>query len=145
VVARSPPRGLDQVHARVCADPGDGPRGMGAGRPPGVRARSAQLLGNPVSARPSRARGGIRGPESAGRAPVHEARGARPGLPDVTLHRRGMGKDAPRGAQRMTRALGRAGLAALLLAAGGAAWAHVGGSTGYASIQVSRGTVRYSL
>jgi hypothetical protein len=44
------------------------------------------------------------------------------------------------------RALGRVGLAvALLAAAGGTARAHTGGSTGYASIVISRGTVRYSV
>jgi hypothetical protein len=43
-------------------------------------------------------------------------------------------------------ALRRVGLGLLLAAAGvGAAWAHVGGSTGYASITVSRSTVRYAL
>jgi hypothetical protein len=42
--------------------------------------------------------------------------------------------------------LGRVGLGALLLAAGAAAaWAHAGGSTGYASVTVSRSTVRYRV
>ncbi len=46
----------------------------------------------------------------------------------------------------MTRQLGRVGLGVLLLAAGAAAaWAHVGRSTGYTSIMISRGTVRYRL
>ncbi len=46
----------------------------------------------------------------------------------------------------MRWALGRAGLGLLLLAAGAAAaWSHTGGSTGYASITISRRTVRYSL
>jgi hypothetical protein len=42
---------------------------------------------------------------------------------------------------------GAAGVAGLLLlaAAAGTAWAHAGGSTGYASITVSRSTVRYSV
>jgi len=44
------------------------------------------------------------------------------------------------------RVLGRVGLGVLLLAAGtAAAWAHAGGSTGYASITISRSTVRYSV
>src|SRR5215470_3003435 len=46
----------------------------------------------------------------------------------------------------MRRLLGRSGLGTLLLAAGvAAAWAHAGGSTGYATITVSRNTVRYTL
>lgn len=46
----------------------------------------------------------------------------------------------------MSRALGGAWLGAAILAAGAAAaWAHAGGSTGYASIAISRSTVRYSL
>jgi HupE/UreJ protein len=46
----------------------------------------------------------------------------------------------------MRGAFERVGLAALLLAAAAAAaWAHAGGSTGYASIRVDRGTVRYSV
>jgi hypothetical protein len=46
----------------------------------------------------------------------------------------------------MRAALARVGLGALLLAAGvAAAWAHAGGSTGYASIKVDRSTVRYSV
>ncbi len=46
----------------------------------------------------------------------------------------------------MRRALGRLGYGVLLLAAGAAAArAHVAGSTGYASITISRSTVRYSL
>ena len=43
----------------------------------------------------------------------------------------------------MKRPLARTGLGALLVAgAVAAAWAHAGGSTGYASITVSRTTVR---
>lgn len=46
----------------------------------------------------------------------------------------------------MKRVLGRVGSGVLLLAAGtAAAWAHAGGSTGYASITISRSTVRYSV
>lgn len=46
----------------------------------------------------------------------------------------------------MKRPLARTGLGALLVAgAVTAAWAHAGGSTGYASITVSRTTVRYRL
>jgi hypothetical protein len=46
----------------------------------------------------------------------------------------------------VSAALGRVGLGLLLLAAGAAAArAHVGGSTGYAAITVSRSTVRYKL
>ncbi|HMH78556.1 MAG TPA: hypothetical protein VK547_18110, partial [Candidatus Udaeobacter sp.] len=46
----------------------------------------------------------------------------------------------------MTRGPGRIGLGVLLLVATAvAAWAHAGGSTGYASITLTRGTVRYSL
>ena len=46
----------------------------------------------------------------------------------------------------MSSALGRTGLAILLLGTGAAAaWAHAGGSTGYASITVTRNTVRYRL
>ena len=46
----------------------------------------------------------------------------------------------------MIAALGRVGLGLLMLAAGAAAgWAHIGGSTGYAAITVSRSTVRYNL
>ena len=57
-----------------------------------------------------------------------------------------MGKGAPRGGRRVSAALGRVGLGLLLLAAGAAAArAHVGGSTGYAAITVSRSTVRYKL
>jgi hypothetical protein len=41
--------------------------------------------------------------------------------------------------------LGPVGLGVLLLAAGAAAWAHTGGSTGYASVTVSRSTVRYRV
>ena len=42
--------------------------------------------------------------------------------------------------------LGRTGLGVLLLAvAAAAAWAHAGGSTGYAAITISRSTVRYAL
>jgi len=37
------------------------------------------------------------------------------------------------------------GLGATLLTMAGSAWAHGGGTTGYASITVSRGTVRYSV
>lgn len=57
-----------------------------------------------------------------------------------------MGAGPPRGDRRVSGALRRVGLGLLLAAAGvGAAWAHVGGSTGYASITVSRSTVRYAL
>jgi hypothetical protein len=46
----------------------------------------------------------------------------------------------------VSAALGRVGLGLLLLAAGAAAArGHVGGSTGYAAITVSRSTVRYTL
>ena len=46
----------------------------------------------------------------------------------------------------MSAALGRVGLGLLMLAAGAAAArAHIGGSTGYAAITVSRSTVRYKL
>ena len=46
----------------------------------------------------------------------------------------------------MSAALGRVGLGLMLLAAGvAAARGHVGGSTGYAAITVSRSTVRYTL
>jgi hypothetical protein len=46
----------------------------------------------------------------------------------------------------MTRSRGPLGGAALLaVAIAGAAWAHGGGSTGYASITIARGTVRYAL
>ncbi len=90
------------------------------------------------------ARSGVRGAEPAEGAAVHEARRTRPGLPDVALRRRGMGNGAPRGDRRVSAALGRVGLGLLMLAAGAAAArAHVGGSTGYASITVSRSTVRY--
>ena len=57
-----------------------------------------------------------------------------------------MGESYSRGERIVTRRLGRVGLGLLLLAAGAAAaWAHVGRSTGYASITISRGTVRYTL
>jgi len=57
-----------------------------------------------------------------------------------------MGAGDPRGERRVSAALGRIGLGLLLLAAAPAgARAHVGGSTGYASITVSRSTVRYTL
>src|SRR5512143_2868113 len=57
-----------------------------------------------------------------------------------------MGRGAPRGDHGMKRVLGRMGFGVLLLAAGtAAAWAHAGGSTGYASITISRNTVRYSV
>ena len=57
-----------------------------------------------------------------------------------------MGEGAPRRDRELRRVLGRVGLGVLLLAAGEApAWAHVGGSTGYASITISRSTVRYSV
>ncbi len=45
----------------------------------------------------------------------------------------------------MSRVLRRLGLGITLVAAAASAWAHGGGSTGYASITVSRSTVRYSL
>ncbi len=46
----------------------------------------------------------------------------------------------------MRHGLGRVRLGVLLLAAGAAAaWAHTGGSTGYASVTVSRSTVRYRV
>ncbi len=46
----------------------------------------------------------------------------------------------------MRGSVGRIGLGALLLAGAAAgAWAHAGGSTGYASITISRSTVRYSV
>jgi HupE/UreJ protein len=57
-----------------------------------------------------------------------------------------MGESAPRGDRGLTGGLGRVGFAVLLLSAGAvAAWAHVGGTTGYASITISRSTVRYRL
>jgi HupE / UreJ protein len=44
------------------------------------------------------------------------------------------------------RRLGRIGLGALLLAGAASwAWAHAGGTTGYATITISRSTVRYSV
>jgi len=44
------------------------------------------------------------------------------------------------------RVLGRGWICAAALAAGAAAaWAHAGGSTGYASITISRSTIRYSV
>jgi hydrogenase/urease accessory protein HupE len=56
-----------------------------------------------------------------------------------------MGAGDPRGDGRVNAAL-RIGLGLLLFLAWVAAgWAHVGGSTGYASITVSRSTVRYTL
>jgi HupE / UreJ protein len=45
----------------------------------------------------------------------------------------------------MRWAFGRVGLGVLVLAAAAAAWAHTGGSTGYASITITRSTVRYSV
>ena len=45
----------------------------------------------------------------------------------------------------MKPVLRRIWLGGLLLAAATSAWAHAGGSTGYASITISRSTVRYSL
>jgi hypothetical protein len=45
----------------------------------------------------------------------------------------------------MRRVLGPVSVGVCLLAAALTAWAHTGGSTGYASITVSRSTVRYSL
>jgi hypothetical protein len=45
----------------------------------------------------------------------------------------------------VSRALRRVGLGVTLVAAAASAWAHGGGTTGYASITVSRSTVRYSL
>ena len=45
----------------------------------------------------------------------------------------------------MSRMLRRVGLGVTLVAAAASAWAHGGGTTGYASITVSRSTVRYSL
>ena len=55
--------------------------------------------------RPPRARGGVRRAEPAAGAAVHEARGTRPGLPDVAIHRRGMGAGDPRGDRRVSAAL----------------------------------------
>jgi len=43
------------------------------------------------------------------------------------------------------RALRRVGLVVTVLLAAASAWAHTGGSTGYATITISRSTVRYSL
>jgi hypothetical protein len=45
----------------------------------------------------------------------------------------------------MSRRLGPIGLGVILLATGATAWAHTGGTTGYASVTVSRGTVRYRV
>ena len=45
----------------------------------------------------------------------------------------------------MRRALRRVGLVVTVLLAAASAWAHTGGSTGYATITISRSTVRYSL
>jgi hydrogenase/urease accessory protein HupE len=57
-----------------------------------------------------------------------------------------MGAGDPRGEGRVKAALRRIGLGLLLfLAWVASAWSHVGGSTGYASITVSRSTVRYTL
>jgi hypothetical protein len=41
--------------------------------------------------------------------------------------------------------LGRVGLGVVLVATAATAWAHSGGSTGYASVTISRSTVRYRL
>jgi hypothetical protein len=54
-----------------------------------------------------------------------------------------MGTRAARGERRLSAGVGRVALALLLTAA--SARAHVGGSTGYASIAVSRNTIRYAL
>jgi HupE/UreJ protein len=43
------------------------------------------------------------------------------------------------------RPIGRVAVGVLVLAAATAAWAHTGGSTGYASITMNRNTVRYSV
>jgi HupE / UreJ protein len=57
-----------------------------------------------------------------------------------------MGEGAARGGGRVRRLLGQGALGVLLVAAAVAgAWAHAGGSTGYAAITVSRSTVRYRL
>jgi hypothetical protein len=45
----------------------------------------------------------------------------------------------------MRRVLGRVWVGVILLAAAASAWAHGGGSTGFASITISRSTVRYGL
>ena len=45
----------------------------------------------------------------------------------------------------MSRGLGPIALGIVLLATGATGWAHTGGTTGYASVTVSRGTVRYRV
>ncbi len=45
----------------------------------------------------------------------------------------------------MRPVLDRIGLGVILLASATSAWAHAGGSTGYASITIRRSAVRYSL
>src|SRR5262249_50774933 len=79
------------------------------------------------------------------RSAIHEARRARRDLPDVALRRPGVGASAPRGLEPVSRGLRRLGLMLALVGGATSVWAHGGGTTGYASITISRSTVRYSL
>src|SRR5207244_8309187 len=107
--------------------------------------RSARLHRDALSPRHAGRRCGVRRAEPPEGPAVHEAPGTRPGLSDVTLHRTGVGAGAPRGGREVSPVLRRVWLGGLLLAVSTSVWAHAGGSTGYASITISRSTVRYSL
>src|SRR5262249_7816025 len=125
---------------------GHGAHGVVAPGTPRVRARSTPVHGDAVSARHRRACRGVRRAEPAKSPPVHEAHGTRPSFPDVALRGRGMGAGDPRGERPVRLALCLVCLGMLLLSvAVEAPRAHMGGTTGYASITVSRSTVRYTL